>query len=329
MKAALIGDGQIGLSYARSLSKLRDTACWAGLCGVTDGEAIRLAEAAGSPVFRTYEEMMELAAPDIVCVCMPPHMQQEYVLKSIERGKHVFCEAPPAVDADWLKPAFQAAEAKGVCFLAGQAERFAPYFRDMKSKLDKGAIGAPGVVHIQRSAPYPAEAGDRHADAGAIRDGVISRWLPKDIFLLRWMLGEINTVYALNPRAPGVDYALVTLRFASGAIANIAEYWGDAERYRYRIELAGSEGVIRYDSNNTASIEVKRRNEAGDSIETDSPSVRSPYDEQLADVLRCIAENLPPIVATEDIVTAMNIAEAACISLETGMPVHLNGGERI
>lgn len=326
MKAALIGGGHTGLQYALSLSKLRDVE-WIGLCGTATDETVKLAEAVGSPVFQTYEAMMERTDPDIVCVCLPSNRQREYVLQSIERGKHVFCEAPLAFDSEQLKQTVQAAKAKGVHFFVGQVERFEPHFQDIKSKVDKGAIGSTGVVHIQRSGPYLVEAWEQHTDSDMNLEGVICQWLTKDMFLMQWMLGEVRTVYALNPRAPGVDYALVTLRFASGSVANIAGYWGDSDRYRYRIELAGSEGIIRYDSKNTASIEIKRRTDKENRITADSPLVCSPYDKQLADVLHCITAGSQPLVTPEDVAKSLDIAEAAFLSVETGMPVQLRGGE--
>ncbi|TBL79004.1 Gfo/Idh/MocA family protein [Paenibacillus thalictri] len=335
MKAALVGGGHAGLQYAQSLSRLRHVEV-AGICGMTDEGAVQREGERPSPLlpaipaFSTYEEMMEFTDPDLVCVCVPADRQRDIVLKSIERGKHVVCEAPFGFDVAQLRQAVQAAEAKGVHLFAGVAERFAPHMQDIKSKLDKGAIGSAGVVHIQRSGPYPVGARQGGAGSAADRHGVLGQWLIGDMFLLRWMLGEVNTVFALNTQAPGVDYALVTLRFASGAIANLAGYWGDEEGSRYRIELAGNGGVVRYDSKNTASFELKQRGDGTSTNRTtsDSPSVRSPYDGQLADVLRCIAAGAgtKPLVAAEDVAKVLELAEAAFQSAVTGEPVQLQGG---
>lgn len=149
------------------------------------------------------------------------------------------------------------AAAKGVQIFAGYAERFSPHYKNMKDQIAKGAIGDVGVVHIQHSGPHPLGYKDWYSDESKSK-GIILQRLIHDIFLMRWLLGEVRSVYAMRRTVSGIDYALVTLRFGNEQIVNLAGHWGDPEPYRCRIEAAGNKGVIRYDSRNTNSFELKK-----------------------------------------------------------------------
>jgi UDP-N-acetylglucosamine 3-dehydrogenase len=334
MKVALLGGGNLGIQYAQNLCKI-DNIEVTGVCDIQAEAAHKLADLCKAPAFTSYEEMMANTEPDLICMCLPTFVQKEYMLKAIGQGKSILCEAPMAATVAEAEEIMAAAEAKGVQIFVGHAERFSPYYKNMKDKLTKGLIGAAGVVHIQHSGPHPAGFEDWYNDESK-SGGIILQRFVHDVFLMRWMLGEVRSVYAMHRTVSGVDYALVTLRFRNDAIVNLAGHWGDPEPYRCRIEVAGNKGAIRYDSRNTYSFELKKRQGPTSVTTGESPMLHSPYYYQLEHFFDCMRAGTAPQmnagdahqayqIAAGDAHQALQITEAAIRSAKTGKPVVWEG----
>jgi predicted dehydrogenase len=323
MKVALLGGGSLGTQYAQNLCKIGNIDV-TGVCDIQAEAANKLADLCKAAAFTSYEEMMANTEADIICVCLPTFVQKEYMLKAISQGKHIICEAPMAATVAEAEEIMAAAEAKGVHIFAGVAERFSPYYKNMKDKIAKGSIGDAGVVHIQHSGPSPVGFKDWYNDESK-SGGIILQRFVHDIFLMRWLLGEVRSVYAMHRMVSGIDYALLTLRFRNDAIVNLAGHWGDSEAYRCRIEAAGNQGIIRYDSRNTNSFELKKKQGSANTITGESPMVHSPHFYQLEHFFDCIRSGAASQVALEDAHQALQIAEAAIRSAKTGMPVAWEG----
>ncbi|TDF97212.1 Gfo/Idh/MocA family protein [Paenibacillus piri] len=323
MKVALVGGGNLGEQAAQSLRRIRGVEV-TGVYDIRAEAAERLAELCRTEAFTCYEDLVAKTEADVVCVYLPTYIQKQYIMMAIEQGKHVICEAPLAATAAEAEHIMAAAAAKGVRLFAGHTGKFAPYLNNIKDKLTKGSIGQPGVVHIQHSGPSPVGYEDWYNDS-AKSGGVIWQQLIHDIFLMRWMLGDVKTIYAMNRVVHGTEYASVTLRFRTGAIANITGHWGDPDAYRCRMELAGNNGVIRYDSRNTGSFELKKKRGPGHAVTVDSPMVHSPYYDQLEHFIGCLKFGTPSEITLEDAHQSLQLAEAALHSAETGMPAAWEG----
>lgn len=93
-----------------------------------------------------------------------------------------------------------------------------------------------------------------------------------------------------------------------------------------KMELAGSEGIIQYDSaKEKPLIAVNRAKQAGMGgvAVPESPLRENPYFRELKHFIDCIENDLQPRVTVEDAVKAVEIARAALESIETGKPVTL------
>mgnify|MGYP001014456947 CR=1 FL=1 len=49
------------------------------------------------------EEIYNLDEIDAVIICVPNYLIKPYVIASLEKGKHVFCEKPPGMDVKDIK----------------------------------------------------------------------------------------------------------------------------------------------------------------------------------------------------------------------------------
>jgi UDP-N-acetylglucosamine 3-dehydrogenase len=124
-----------------------------------------------------------------------------------------------------------------------------------------------------------------------------------------------------------LEYALVTLRFANGAIANLQGFRG-YEPETIVQEFAGTSGVIRYDSrrDHTLQIRTLHAGATGSSdLESLTPSYLNPYADMLQHFVQCILKREQPVVTEQDAYKAVEIAAAALESIDKGVSVRLGG----
>ncbi|TGV29434.1 gfo/Idh/MocA family oxidoreductase, partial [Mesorhizobium sp. M00.F.Ca.ET.186.01.1.1] len=202
-----------------------------------------------------------------------------------------------------------------------------PEYEKSRQLVNDGTIGNVGVARTFRGGIFPTAWNDWYADyknsGGLVLDMIIH-----DFDFLRWCFGDVERVYAKSLLGRGfarIDYALVTLRFKSGMIAHVEGSWAH-EGFSMKMELAGSEGIIQYDSaKEKPLIAVNRAKQAGMGgvAVPESPLRENPYFRELKHFIDCIENDLEPRVTVEDAVKAVEIARAALESIETGKPVTL------
>ena len=87
---------------------------------------------------------------DVVLLATPPHFRPEHLEYAVEKGKHVFCEKPVAVDPVGLRRAWDAsrsAQEKGLSLVSGLCYRYFDPDRELYGRVQDGAIG--DVVALQ------------------------------------------------------------------------------------------------------------------------------------------------------------------------------------
>ena len=150
-----------------------------------------------------------------------------------------------------------------------------------------------------------------------------------DFDYARWIGGEVARVYARSVQgiwkdAPG-DYALVTLRFKSGAMALLEGGWAYPQGiFRTALDIAGNEGVIEWSSDNSAPLRHFLERDPDPSSAVGLPITaqgEDPYELQLRHVKHALETGTTFLVTPEDALEALRIALAARQSLLTGRAV--------
>jgi predicted dehydrogenase len=196
----------------------------------------------------------------------------------------------------------------------------------IKQMIDAGELGTVGVARTSRRSPFLTGWNDWYAD-WRMSGGVLVDLVIHDFDFLRWSLGEVERVYAkgvMGREYNRLDYALVTLRFESGAIAHIEGQWGYPGPFNYSIELAGSRALVAIDSTDPPQVRLL----GGTTGPGDSPDVvtgKSPFQTELEHFIRCIATGEEPVVDARDAYEALRIGIAAIESVMIGKPVTLGG----
>lgn len=335
-RVALIGAGTMGGEHGRQWAAVPGVEV-VGVLAESREEAGRGAEAAACPAFGLgeFDAMLRQTRPDIVDVCTPTPVHREYVERAAAAGKAVFVEKPLARTLEDCDAIVQAVERAGVPLMAGHVLRFFPEYAAAKRLVDAGGVGKPATVRTARLAGMPHGGQGWYGD-GAQSGGVVLDMSIHDFDWLRWTFGPVVRVFAQGlysrPEHSGKrDYALVTLRLASGAVAHVTGSWAHPGGSRTTLEIAGDAGLIEHDSAWSAPLTLSTHAASGGGDSAAAPesllaesllaAEENPYFLELSAFVEALQNGVPPPVTVHDAREAARIALAALKSLETGKAV--------
>ncbi len=323
MRVGLVGAGFMGGVHLNAYAGIPQVE----VVGVADARiesAVAGAEMVGARPYASYEELVAAEDVEVVDVCLPTAFHRDLAVRAAGEGRHVILEKPIARTMEDAQQILEAFSSDGPRLFVGHVVRFFPAYVGIKQKIDAGDLGTVGVVRTSRRSPFLLGWNDWYAD-WRVSGGVLLDLVIHDFDFLRWVLGEVERVYArgmLGREYNRLDYALVTLRFQSGAIAHVEGHWGYPGPFNYSIEVAGSKALLTVDSTEPASIQLI----GGAPGEVpDLASGKSPYEKELEHFIHCIESGEEPIVQAQDACEALRIGLAATESVLTGESVTLGG----
>ncbi len=213
------------------------------LVGLCDRDSKRTAEFAarhpGVPHGDDYEAM--LADPDIeaVAIATPPHTHHALVRRALEAGKHVLVEKPLARTAGEAADLIELAEAVDQVLMPGHTFLYSPAVNKVRDLITEGTLGEIYFVTSSRM------------NLGLYQQsGVVLDLAPHDLSILLYWLNEPLVEVSATGRSvyqEGVhETAFMTLRFESGAQANVQVSWLAPRKMRQMV-LVGSQRMVQYD----------------------------------------------------------------------------------
>ncbi|TLS53646.1 Gfo/Idh/MocA family oxidoreductase [Paenibacillus antri] len=323
MKVAIVGCGGMGTIHASCYQSIPDVT----VVGVhdIDPDAMRaLSDRTGATPYASFAEMLEQSGCEAVSIATPSHLHKAFAVRTAAAGKHVISEKPIALTLEDAEEVIRTCERYGVRLFVGHVVRYFPEYAQMKAKVEAGELGRIGVVHAKRAGAHPGDRRPWFKDAEQ-SGGVALDLMIHDLDFLRWTLGEVRSVYGLHRVEDTVEYASATLVFESGAVANAEAYWGYPGPFHTSAEIAGSRGVVRNHSLESASLHVRRaavEAKNGTFVEVpQSPGYHSPYELELRDFIDCIRSGRESEVTGRDAYKALELALAVMESAKTGKAV--------
>lgn len=259
---------------------------------------------------------------DFVDIVTPTTTHRDFALAAITAGRHVVCEKPLAMTpADSREIAAAAAKA-GVQVYPAHVVRFtAPYATAHRAVAD-GRIGKVAVARFHRGGSSPAIGTWFQDDAAS--GGIIMDLMIHDLDQARWICGDVETVYAVqNPPTvdnvvPSFVSAHVTLTHAGGAISHVRATWGAVGTpFTTGFSIAGSVGVLNYSSSANSGLTLDLQQMTSDLVIPVSPLRESPYLTEIREFAAAFAGGAEPRISAADGVTAVELAQAARMSLAT------------
>jgi len=332
LRAAVIGLGAMGANHARVYAQLPGVE----LCAVSDLDPARLASASrGRSVrgFSDHRAMLDEERPDLVSVAVPTRAHLDVAADVIERRIPLLIEKPIAATIDEGCRIRDLARAADVPLMVGHIERFNPAVRELKARLDGGALGRIFQVHARRVGPFP----ERVRDVGVVLD-----LAPHDIDVMRFLLAsEITRVHAETQQRVNTeheDMLIGTLRFENGAVGVLDVNWLTPAKIR-ELAVLGERGMFvvdylareltfyendaapRADAPDWAARHLKGVSEGA--VHQIGIEKREPLRVELEAFVASVRDGTTPEVTDDDGLAAITVAEALVRSARDGAAVEL------
>jgi myo-inositol 2-dehydrogenase/D-chiro-inositol 1-dehydrogenase len=331
LRFGVIGAGRIGKIHAENLATRVPGVEVAAIADVDLKSAQELATRLHVPTaIKDYHAILSDPTIDAVAICSSTDTHAKIVIEAAQAGKHIFCEKPIDHDLAKIDAALQAVEKAGVKLQVGFNRRFDPNFRKVREMVAEGKIGDPHIIRITSRDPAPPPVSYVKVSGGMFLDMTIH-----DFDMARYLSGsEVEEVYVAAGvmvdrgigEAGDVDTAVITLRFANGAIGTIDNSRKAIYGYDQRVEVFGSSGMVQA-HNNTPDNDVYFN---ADGVHAAKPlyffleRYMDSFIAELKDFVQSIQENTPPPVVGVDGRIPVLIGMAAKKSYLEHRPVMLS-----
>ncbi|MCZ8517940.1 MULTISPECIES: inositol 2-dehydrogenase [Paenibacillus] len=331
IKVGIIGAGRIGKIHTDNL--LRHT--HAEVVAVSDlfmGPELQAWAAERGIGLLTKDSSDIIHHPDIdaVFICSSTDTHVPLIKQAAAAGKHMFCEKPLSMDIEQTEEALEAVRAAGVKLQVGFNRRFDHNFKRVKEHIESGSIGDPQIVKITSRDPSPPPKEYIQVSGGLFMDMAIH-----DFDMARFLSGsEVTEVYAqggvlVDPvfaEYGDVDTAIITLKFASGALGVIDNSRKSVYGYDQRVEVFGSKGSVSIanDHPSTAVLSTAEGVVADRPLHFFLERYNQAYVEEVQRFIDGLIDGTPPAVDGLDGLQAERIALAAKWSSQWNRPVKLS-----
>ena len=225
---ALVGCGRIAKRHAelRGLHQIANARLVA-VCDRVPAKAQKTGTQFAVPWFVDMHEMMRSAQVDVVSVLTESGLHAEQVMALAAYGKHILVEKPMALTLSAADGMIRACDRAGIKLFVVKQNRFNVPVLKTREALEAGRFGrlVLGTVRVRwcRTQAYYDQ--DPWRGTWALDGGVLANQASHHVDLLEWMMGEVESVFAMSATAlvdiEAEDTAVVTLRFANGALGII------------------------------------------------------------------------------------------------------------
>jgi inositol 2-dehydrogenase len=326
-RVGLIGLGRMGQIHAAALASRCPSA---ELVTVVDADAARAAEVAarhGVGWGADPDQVFDDPSIEAVAVATPTATHADLIGRAARAGKHVFCEKPVSLDRPATLGALDAATAAGVKLQIGFHRRFDPDWVAVHERIVAGELGRPYLFRTSlrdmRSPGVEFLAGS----GGFFVDVTIH-----DLDVARWLVGEVVQISAHGgsvsdpafAAAGDMDTAVVVLHFENGAIGVIDGSRCAGYGYECSTEIMGSAATARIDNARARNYEWRTPGWASHELPRDfEQRYPTAYAAELESFAACVRDDTAPLVTGLDGLAAFDLATAAGLSWQRGLPVEV------
>ena len=334
VRIAIIGVGRIGLTHAETLARRTRGA---RLVAVTTSNSERAAEIVSRcgevAVYPSLDRLLRAERLDAVVIASSTSAHVGNVERCAAAGLDMLCEKPLALSLDDCDRAIAAAKVAGVKLMIGHVRRFDARYVEARRLIEAGAIGVPVIIRAISGDmdPPPASFADLSVSGGLLLDSMYH-----DFYLSRWLMAdEIVRVYteagALideGVRSVGdVDNAVVSARFAGGAIGTMTASRVTRYGHDLRTEVIGDEGAVQVGYLRQTPVRLlDRKGVHHDTPHSTPERMGEAFVTELQAFVDCVRDDTDPPVSNADGRAAVAVSLAATRSIREGRPVDVEVG---
>ncbi|KAA9016973.1 inositol 2-dehydrogenase [Niallia endozanthoxylica] len=323
----VIGAGRIGKLHIDNMKNMKNVR----LKSVSDVFADQLEDWFQSSgvenMTKDYHEIINDPGIDAIFICSPTDTHTSIIKEAANSGKHIFCEKPISFSDEETVEAYEVVRKTGVKFQIGFNRRYDRNYSKVRTLVEKGEIGDLHVLKITSRDPEPPSLDYVSRSGGIFVDMAIH-----DFDMARFITGsEVEEVYVqgaalVNPKIAelgDIDTAIISLKFANGAIGVIDNSRQAVYGYDQRLEAFGSKGSANVKNETESRVEVFSK----DGVKEDNPlhffleRYNDAYIREVKEFFDAIENDSEVTCNFVDGIMAQRIAMAAKESLESGQPV--------
>jgi predicted dehydrogenase len=243
----LIGAGAIAKTHVEAFAQRPDARLLA-VADVNAEAAGKLADLANAKAFGSVDELLNSGlALDAVVICTPPATHEDIALACVNRGLHVLCEKPFAMDAASARRMVRAAVKADVILTMASKFRYTPDVAAAKRIIESGALGE--ILLLENVFASRVDMRNRWNSQPTVSGGgVLVDNGAHSVDLLRYFLGplaEVNAVEGKRVQSLAVeDTVRLFVRSQAGVVGSIDLSWSMNKEVDAFLSFYGSEGVL-------------------------------------------------------------------------------------
>lgn len=252
IKFAIVGCGRIAKRHSELLGYSEISgAKLVAVCDLNSDKANSLGKIFSIPSFSDMHEMMSRIEVDVVVVLTESGNHAKDVIALSRYGKHIVVEKPMALTLHDADEMIKACDSAGVKLFVVKQNRFNVPVLKLKKALEEGRFGklTLGTTRVRwcRTQDYYDQASWR--GTWALDGGVLANQASHHIDLLEWLMGDVESVFAMSTtmlaNIEAEDTAVVSLRFKNGALGVIeATTTARPRDLEGSISILGEGGVV-------------------------------------------------------------------------------------
>ena len=243
---ALIGCGRISKRHSELLGENQiKGAQLVAVCDKILSKAEAISDKYSVPAYSCLHEMMKTEKIDVAVVLTESGLHAKHTIELAPYGAHVVVEKPMALTLDDADAMIESCDKNGVKLFVVKQNRFNVPIIQLRRALEQGRFGKliMGTIRVRWCRPQSYYDQDSWRGTWAYDGGVLTNQASHHIDLLEWMMGDVESVFALSKKAladiEAEDTAVVILKFRNGALGVI-----EATTAIRPIDLEGSISIL-------------------------------------------------------------------------------------
>ena len=217
IRIGILGTGWMGSVHAECYRRIKGAKV-VGIFSRSRERAEAVAKICDAVAVVDASALLDDASIDAIDVCLPSVNHEEFVVRALEQGKHVFCETPFALEFTEAKTMLKAAKDADRIFMIGLLERSIAQYEYVHQAAATGHLGKVLTMTTYRFGSYllSEESRKHYADPAL-------ELMTLDFDFIGWLIGSPASVSATAVElAPGVPGEISGIfNYDSGAIATV------------------------------------------------------------------------------------------------------------
>lgn len=242
----MIGAGAIAQAYAQAFEQCDDVELVA-VADVRQEAAEAVANSCGSKAFGSHEQLIQDATFDAAIVCTPPITHPDICIQLLERGIHVLCEKPLAIDTPSARAMLDAAKKSGAKFTMASKFRFVEDVIKAKAIVESGILGE--IILLENTFTGYVDMSSRwNSDPQISGGGVLIDNGTHSVDLIRYFLGPLAEIQVVEgKRTQGLqveDTVRLFVRTESDVMGSIDLSWSINKQLPQYVSIYGADGTV-------------------------------------------------------------------------------------